>query len=53
MKLRSIPMEGAKVAVQGFGNVGSVSAYLCPRAFVCNDLAVQTRCSQLHEKALS
>lgn len=28
MKQRNIPIEGASVAVQGFGNVGSIAAYL-------------------------
>ena len=28
LKYRNIPIEGATVAVQGYGNVGSVSAYL-------------------------
>ena len=28
LKYRNIPLEGATVAVQGYGNVGSVSAYL-------------------------
>lgn len=28
LKYRDVPMEGATVAVQGYGNVGSISAYL-------------------------
>lgn len=28
LKYRNIPMEGATVAVQGYGNVGSIAAYL-------------------------
>ncbi|MGQ9683150.1 MAG: Glu/Leu/Phe/Val family dehydrogenase [Anaerolineae bacterium] len=28
MKVKGIPIEGATVAVQGFGNVGSIAAYL-------------------------
>jgi glutamate dehydrogenase (NAD(P)+) len=43
-----IPMQGAKVAVQGFGNVGSIAADLLARAG-CTVVAVSDKTGGIHD----